>query len=293
MISYDYYRVFYYVCRYRNFTKAANALSTSQSSISHTIRNLEHALSCRLFVRGNRGIELTADGVRLYNYVAAGIEQFSLGEAEFINNDNKNSGMVSIGATETALHCYLFDALDRFHLKYPDIHFKINNFSTNDAVSAVKNGNADMAVTAAPFNIDNSFKVHILKNFNDILIAGSSFKHLTERQYSLHELIEYPFVCFSKGTRSREFIEDFFSSNGLSLNPAIESATSDLILPMVKHNLGIGYIPENIALNALNNEEVFKINVLEKIPGRDICLLYDSHQPQNQAAREFRRFLMN
>lgn len=293
MISYDYYRVFYYVCRYRNFTRAADALSTSQSSISHTIKNLEHALSCRLFVRGNRGIELTADGMRLYNFVAAGIEQFSLGEAEFINNDSKRCGTVSIGATETALHCCLFDALDRFHLKYPDIHFNINNFSTNDAVGAVKNGNVDMAVTATPFKTEHHFKVHILKKFNDILIAGNSFKHLKNRQFRLHELTQYPFVCFSKGTCSREFIENFFTSNGLPLDAAIESATSDLILPMIKHNLGIGYIPENIALNALSSGDVFEINVIEKIPERDICLLYDSNQPQNHAAREFRKFLMS
>src|SRR5574344_1707201 len=101
MISYDYYKVFYYVCKYKNFTKAANVLLTSQSSISHTIQNLEHQLGCRLFIRNNRGITLTAEGNQLFKYIASGCEQFIKGESEIMNAASLEGGIIYLGATES------------------------------------------------------------------------------------------------------------------------------------------------------------------------------------------------
>ncbi len=61
LISYDAYRVFYTVARLGSFTKAAGALLSSQPNLTRTIRNLESALGCTLFVRSNRGAVLTPD----------------------------------------------------------------------------------------------------------------------------------------------------------------------------------------------------------------------------------------
>ena len=64
MISYDSYRVFYYVSKCRSFTQAARQLLTSQPNITRTIRNLESALGCTLFLRSNHGVSLTPEGAR-------------------------------------------------------------------------------------------------------------------------------------------------------------------------------------------------------------------------------------
>lgn len=61
-ISFDYYRVFYYVAKYKNITLASNALNYNQPNVTRTIKNLEGALGCTLFVRTNRGVTLTAEG---------------------------------------------------------------------------------------------------------------------------------------------------------------------------------------------------------------------------------------
>lgn len=293
MISYDYYRVFYYVCKYKNFTKAANVLSTSQSSVSHTMQTLEQQLGCRLFIRNSRGIELTPEGQRLYDYVSIGCEQFLKGETELVNAISLQNGIIYLGATETALHCYLFNALDRFHLIYPNVKFKIYNYSTIEAVNALKDGIVDLAITATPFDIVIPMKTAKLKTFQDIVISGSNFAHLMNKKMTLKQLTEYPLISFAQGTKSREFIEQIYRNNNLTLTPAIESATADLILPMVKHNLGIGFIPEDMAKEAIEKGEIFKILLKESIPSRDICLIYEVQHPHSLASKEFIKFLQN
>ena len=74
--NFEYYKVFYYVSKYENLTKAAAVLKTSQPAVTRTIHNLENVLGCRLFTRSKSGMKLTPEGKIFYEYVAAGCAQF-------------------------------------------------------------------------------------------------------------------------------------------------------------------------------------------------------------------------
>lgn len=65
--NFEYYRIFYYVAKYGNLTKAAAALQTSQPAVTRTIHKLEDMLGCRLFVRSKSGMELTSEGNTFIN----------------------------------------------------------------------------------------------------------------------------------------------------------------------------------------------------------------------------------
>ena len=56
MITYDYYRIFYYVAQYKSFTKAASNLYISQQGVSKSIKTLEDELGAPLFLRTNSSI---------------------------------------------------------------------------------------------------------------------------------------------------------------------------------------------------------------------------------------------
>ena len=78
--SFDYYRTFYYVAKYKNFTRAATMLLSSQPSVTRSIQNLESELGCRLFIRSRHGVTLTPEGEMLYRYVAPACERILRGE---------------------------------------------------------------------------------------------------------------------------------------------------------------------------------------------------------------------
>lgn len=81
-ISYDYYRIFYYVAKYKSFTQAANILLSNQPNVSRAVNNLENELGCRLFIRSNRGVTLTTEGQYLFSRVSAAHRQLEAAEAE-------------------------------------------------------------------------------------------------------------------------------------------------------------------------------------------------------------------
>lgn len=291
--NFEYYKIFYYVAKYENLTKAATALKTSQPAVTRTIHKLEGELGCRLFTRSKTGMKLTPEGRTFYGYVAAGCAQFFKGENDLSNLISLENGTIYISATETALHCYLFQAMEEFNSLYPNVRFKILNNSTTESVNAVKEGKVDLAFVSANLQVAKPLRMKILRKYRDILIAGKRFEELKagKEELSLKELVSYPWISLTAETITRRFLNEYFEKNGLTFAPDMELATTDMILPAVRHNLGLGFIPAEFADAELKSGQVFEIKVKEKLPERNIVLIYDMEYPQSIAAKEFQKFL--
>ena len=291
--NFEYYKIFYYVAKYENLTKAATALKTSQPAVTRTIHKLEGELGCRLFTRSKTGMKLTPEGRTFYGYVAAGCAQFFKGENDLSNLISLENGTIYISATETALHCYLFQAMEEFNSLYPNVRFKILNNSTTESVNAVKEGKVDLAFVSANLQVAKPLRMKILRKYRDILIAGMRFEELKagKEELSLKELVSYPWISLTAETITRRFLNEYFEKNGLTFMPDMELATTDMILPAVRHNLGLGFIPAEFADAELKSGQVFEIKVKEKLPERNIILNYDMEYPQSIAAKEFQKFL--
>lgn len=291
--NFEYYKIFYYVAKYENLTKAATALKTSQPAVTRTIHKLEGELGCRLFTRSKTGMKLTPEGRTFYGYVAAGCAQFFKGENDLSNLISLENGTIYISATETALHCYLFQAMEEFNSLYPNVRFKILNNSTTESVNAVKEGKVDLAFVSANLQVAKPLRMKILRKYRDILIAGMRFEELKagKEELSLKELVSYPWISLTAETITRRFLNEYFEKNGLTFAPDMELATTDMILPAVRHNLGLGFIPAEFADAELESGQVFEIKVKEKLPERNIILIYDTEYPQSIAAKEFQKFL--
>lgn len=291
--NFEYYKIFYYVAKYENLTKAATALKTSQPAVTRTIHKLEGELGCRLFTRSKTGMKLTPEGRTFYGYVAAGCAQFFKGENDLSNLISLENGTIYISATETALHCYLFQAMEEFNSLYPNVRFKILNNSTTESVNAVKEGKVDLAFVSANLQVAKPLRMKILRKYRDILIAGMRFEELKagKEELSLKELVSYPWISLTAETITRRFLNEYFEKNGLTFAPDMELATTDMILPAVRHNLGLGFIPAEFADAEFKSGQVFEIKVKEKLPERNIILIYDMEYPQSIAAKEFQKFL--
>lgn len=291
-INYEYYRIFYYAAKYKNFTQAAEAANSNQPNISRIIRLLEHELGCALMVRSNRGITLTPEGERLYSHVKVAVEQLMLAEEELQMTTDLRKGFITIGATETALHLLLLPVLNQFKKQYPEIHIRILNHLTNQAVDSVKNKLVDFAVIAAPPLVDKSLNPYPIMEFKDILIGGPSYARHENIPVSLKELSDYPLVCLNENTMTYQFYEDFYRRNHLIFKPELEVAVTDQLLPIIKNDLGVGFLPEIFVRDALAKGEVHQLLLTEEIPPRQICLIESQNQPLSLAAKELKKMLI-
>ena len=156
-INYEYYKVFYYAAKYKNITKAAAALGSSQPNVTRVMKLLESALQCRLFVREARGVVLTEEGERLYGHVKIAVSHIQDAQEELLAREMSGTGTVEIGATETALHLFLLEALQGFKELYPKARIKIHNHTTPEILKNLAYGRLDFAVLTTPVNLQKSF----------------------------------------------------------------------------------------------------------------------------------------
>ena len=290
-ISYDYYRIFYYVAKYGNLSQAAKQLLNNQPNMTRAIKNLEGELGCPLFLRTNRGMKLTPEGERLYAHVRIAFEHIEAGEAEITESRTLQTGTVCVAASEVALRCLLLPVLKEFRLLHPGIHIRISNHSTPQALQAVKNGEVDFAIITTPAEVESGLKMVELKPFYEVLVGGRTFTALSSQNLSLKELNNYPLISLSDESMTRAFYRQFFLDHGAVLKPDTEAATTDQMLTLVKSELGIAFLPQTMAQDALARGEIVQLHLQEIIPQRSICLVYDHHRPLNTAARKFQQML--
>ena len=291
-VNFEYYKIFYYVAKYQNFTKAAYALKSSQPNVTRAINCLEQQLHATLFLRTNRGAQLTPEGQKLYVHVSAAMQQILLAQEELEENSRLLRGNISIGASETALNIYLLNRLKTFHMEYPGIRLKIYNTSTPQAIRSIRNGQIDFAVVSTPVEAELPLKKILLKPFQEILIGGKTFSGLEKEKMTLKEIKKYPMIALGRETVTYQFYNRIYLESGIEFTPDTEVATADQILPLVRNELGLAFIPELIARDAINKKEVIKIPLKTEIPQRNICMIYDCQHPLNAAAEKLKKMMI-
>ncbi len=291
--NFENYRTFYFVAKYGNITAAAEALYSEQPNMTRSIKNLERDLGCVLFARSNKGVTLTPEGEMLYRRVAIAYEQIAAAEEELSRHNGFEEGLLRIGVSETALHEVLLSALVRYHALYPKIKFSLVNLTNTQAISAVKNQAVDFVLISTPFSLDKSLKSVPIKRFQDIVVCGERYRYLTGEKVSFRELTGLCIVSVNKTTKTYEYYRTLFRRYGLEFAPEIEVSTSNQILPIVKNNLGIGFIPASFAENEIANGEVFRLETEEEITPREVCLIKRADFSLSVAAKEFERLLKN
>lgn len=288
-ISYDYYRIFYYVAKYGNITQAAKILLNNQPNLTRAIKTLESELGCPLFIRNNRGMKLTPEGERLFEHIRIAFENIEAGEAEIIESRNLEKGTVFVAASEVALHCVLLPVLKQYRTLYPGIRLKISNHSTPQAVDAIKNGIADIAVVTTPTLPSAMTEEVTVRKFHEVAVCSAAFSELLGEKVGFAELLSYPMISLGTQTKSFELYSDFFAEEGLHYHPETEAATADQILPMVKADLGIGFIPREFLQGV---EGVFVIETEKPLPEREIRIVKRHEQTLSIAAKELERLIL-
>ena len=292
-ISYDHYKFFYYIAKCGSFTQAANLLMCNQPNLTRAIKALEASLGCTLFERSNKGVILTDEGEKLYENVSVAVEHIVAAEERILASKKIDGGFVSIGVTEIALRCFLLPVLDQYREKYKGVRIKIVNISTPQALVMLKSGLVDIAILTTPVESSDLISQKNIMEFNEVAVCGERYKHLCEKNsISLEELAENPIVSLNSRTSTYEFYMKFFSQNGVAFSVDTEAATADQLLPLIKHNLGVGFVPE-MFLDEGDSDGIYRIPLAESMPMRSILLLKKRKHTLSLPARELERMIYN
>ena len=122
MVNLELYRAFYKVAKCGSLTKAAEELYISQPAVSQAIKQLESGLSCQLFVRTHKGMELSeTGGKQIFPAIEQALKLIDEAENKLTELKDTATGVVKICASDSvSTHC-LIPVIKKYHEKYPEV----------------------------------------------------------------------------------------------------------------------------------------------------------------------------
>lgn len=283
-VNLEYYKIFYYVAKQKSITKAAESLSISQPAVSQAVRNLEKALSCKLFMRMAKGVRLTTEGEVLFSFVEKGYESILAGEKRLAEILDLEGGEICIGASDMTLQFYLLPCLERFHEAYPDIKVTVTNAPTPETMEYLEEGRIDFGVVSTPIYAKHKYRQIPVRKIRDIFVAGHKFEHLKGTVLRYEDLSELPVMCLEGETATRRYVTDFLAEKKVVLQPEFELATSDMLVQFARRSLGIASVVEDFAKPFLESGELFELRFSEELPMREFCIVQNDRIPMSTAA---------
>ena len=280
-IDFELYRVFYTVANNGNITKASEELNISQPAISKSIKNLEEQLGGNLFVRTKRGVILTEEGKEFYSYIKQAIEYINNAENKFTELVNLETGCIKIGVSATLTKEFLLPYLEKFHEIFPKIDIQIITNISSELLPKLRNGLIDIVIlNLVRENYGNDIDIIKCKKINDCFVVNQKYLDLVNKDLSIKDLNKYPLILQTKGSNTREFLDNFASAYDIVLKPNMELASYSLVLEFAKIGLGIGYVTKDYIKNELKKNELYELKIKEKIPSRYIGIaLSKNHVP--------------
>lgn len=290
-INLELYKTFYYIAKTGSISNAAKELFISQPAVSQSIKQLEESLGGKLFFRTTKGITLTKEGEVLLKYIEQAFNFIKKGEGKFVEMKNLVEGQINISASDTICKYYLAPYLAEFKKRYPKIKIHVTNRTSKESIELLKVGKVDLSIVNTPMNEDKNLSIVEILEINDCFIAGSNYMELKDKILTLEELNKYPIILLEKGSHIRNFIDEYFKSNGLELNPEFELGSIDLLIEFARLGLGISLVVKNFIEDELRLNKIFELNLNGDLPKRNLVVVTLKSFPISMAAKEFIKVL--
>lgn len=288
-IDLELYKVFYTVAKNKHMTKASEELHISQPAISQSIKKLEEQLGGSLFLRSNKGMELTEEGKMFYEYVKGALDLIKCAENEFTSFKDLSKGEVKIGCSATLTKLILMDTLKEFHNKYPNINIKITNDLTSNLINDLKLGKLDFVIFNESNIKENNLNLEKIKELKQGFIYNPDF--YMDTISGLDDLNKFPLILQKEEANSRKLLDHIALEKNVRLIPKMEVVSQELILEFVNAGLGIGFSIINLATRNYQNLKELKIN--QMMPKINIYLATNKSISLTFASKIFINFLKN
>jgi len=291
-VNFELYKVFYHVVKEGQISAAAKKLFISQPAVSQSIKQLETKLGGSIFFRTPKGMKLTAEGEILYEFIEKAYGFIMTAEAKFKEVQNLEAGEIVIGASDTLCAFYLLPYLEQFHSKYPQIKIKVTNRTTYEIINLLRNGNVDLGIINLPIKDDKHLNIKETVTLQDCFIYGERYKGQFDGPISVEALAEHPLLLLEEGSNTRAFVDQFFESKNVHIEPEIELGSVDLLLKFAKIGLGIACVTKNFIREELEREGIYEVHLKDAIPVRKIGVATLKGVPVAPAAKEFLSLLL-
>lgn len=272
----------------KSFTRAAERLCITQSTLSHQVQQLEEEMGSPLLERhGGGSLTLTYAGRQLIECAQRVMADVDTTVAHLKDAPGSQSGLIRIGATP-AFSLTLAPALYQFRRSNPQIAIQVYELSAPEVEQRLLDEQLDVAVAFVPAVSPGLWEEPL---FHERLVLLISKKHAlaSRRRLRISELRGYDLILPSPGLAMRRLIEECFERAGLEPRIAFETNTYGPIVSLLKLDEKLGMIVTERAVP--QDMDLTRVLLHDPQPSRTAGLLWKRGRRASASALALVEFL--
>lgn len=234
------FTIFVEVCRFLNFSQAAEALNTTQPAVSLAVKELESHYGVALFERMNRRVYLTPAGEALLATAQDVLRGFQVAE-ETLGQGRPLA--LRVGANVSFGEAGLAQVLGRFRQEHPQVRLRALVANSDKIQSLLAENQLDVGIVDS-LGVSERLRAQPLYQ-EDLVLAAAPGRFPAPA--TVEELAALPLLLREPGSGLRSSVDRVFSQQGLAPQPLLESTSTAALAQAAKAGLGVAILPEALA----------------------------------------------
>ena len=312
MTSFHEMQYVYEVYRHQSFSKAAEAMYISQSSLSLMVKKAEKRVGSPIFDRSTLPITLTEAGKA---YIRAAMQIMSIEQdfqMEIGNIQQVITGSLTLGGTALFTSYVLPPVISDFSMQYPGIDLRLHEANSETLQQELMNGSLDFAVDNADFD-HNLFERHVCLE-EEILLAVPRLSSANARtaSYALpgeilrrgqvpQDILPAPLSCFQnepflllrEGNDTRTRAELLFAREGIHPNIRLMTDHQIVCYNLAAYGMGCTFVSQSLACSADYSDRLCFYRLPSDLSRRFVSLYSKKKRDMTPPMRAFVALLPN
>ncbi|MBQ8344711.1 MAG: LysR family transcriptional regulator [Clostridia bacterium] len=242
-------KTFLQVAERSSFTKAAEALNYTQSTVSSQIKQLETELNTQLFDRFHHSVTLTDTGRALLERAHKILNLVD--EVQAASSDPAASREpVRFAMAPSVCSIMMGATYLTFYRTFPDVPVKILEAESDRMLEMLNQNDVDLIFRVDRREVNSEHVVAFEKKEAAHFVVARDSKLCRREHIRPEELSQYPLFLSEKGLSYRRLLDEALAERNLTVAPIVEMGNTQLLLELVELGGGISFLPEYVTRNS-------------------------------------------
>ena len=252
---------FTHIAELGSFTRAAEQLGYSQSTVSFQIKQLESELGCLLFERINHTITLTEKGRELVSY-AHGVRSLTDEFKESLKSEEL-AGHIHIVLPDSVCEEMINSHYLDFHNKYPAISIKFTTADTSVMFDMLDHNEADVVITLDSHSYNKDYIIAKEEPLSMHFVASSDSKFAGKKSLKMADIINEPFILTEYGQGYRRVFDKELAKKSLEITPVLEIGRTDIITSIVAESNMLSFLPDFVTEPLIKSGKLVYLDITD------------------------------
>ncbi len=268
----------------RSISKVAEKSHISQPALSQQMQKLEDSLGHKLFIRSNRGVELTPAGEVVLKYSDNMIRTYR----KMINElERKQKREIKIEADSTIATYCLPCALLAMKEKFSTHNYNLISGNSDKIEEDVINDICEVGFITRPTD-EEELIVHKVIKEKVVLISKNNYD--IPKKIYLGEVLDHPLIILKEKCIIKDNLELALNDLGYSkddLNVIAQLESTEALKTLVKKGYGLGFVPYNSVKEEYLSKKI-QVSIIEDYDlDYNVFMINKTSKMMNSETREF------